>query len=54
LDKAAIDDLMAELKLPADSRAEQLSIEELIDLARAAQRHWQTGPSLARSPNDDE
>lgn len=38
LDKAAVDELMAELKLSADSRAEQLSVEEMIELAKAAKQ----------------
>lgn len=38
LDKAAVDELMEELKLPADARAEQLSVEDMIELAKAAQR----------------
>lgn len=38
LDKAAVDELMEELKLSADSRAEQLSVEDMIELAQAAQR----------------
>lgn len=41
LDKAAVDALLAELNLPADSRAEQLSIEDMIQLAAAARRRWQ-------------
>jgi 16S rRNA (adenine1518-N6/adenine1519-N6)-dimethyltransferase len=38
LDKPAIDELMEELKLSADCRAEQLSVEEMIELAQAAKR----------------
>lgn len=41
LDKAAIDDMLAEMKLPSDCRAEQLSVEEMIELAKAAQQRWQ-------------
>lgn len=41
LDKCAIDEMLAELELPADSRAEQLSIEEMIDLSKAAHSRWQ-------------
>lgn len=38
LDKAGVDQLMEELNLPADCRAEQLSVEDMIELAKAAQR----------------
>lgn len=41
LDKSSVDELIAELNLPADCRAEQLSIEDMIELAKAAHRRWQ-------------
>jgi 16S rRNA (adenine1518-N6/adenine1519-N6)-dimethyltransferase len=41
LDKAAIDAILEEMQLPADCRAEQLSVEEMIDLAKAARKRWQ-------------
>ncbi len=39
-DKAAIDALLAEAKLPAEIRAEQLSVEDMIELASTAARLW--------------
>lgn len=46
LDKPAIDAMLAELQLAGDCRAEQLSIEEMIELARAARSRWQGGTGL--------
>lgn len=43
LDKPAVDELVGELNLPPDCRAEQLSIEDMIELAKAAHRRWQGG-----------
>ncbi len=43
LSKPAIDEMLAELKLPENCRAEQLSVEEMIELASAARTRWQGG-----------
>ena len=44
LDKSAVDEMLAELNLPADCRAEQLSIEDMIELSKAAHSRWQGAP----------
>jgi 16S rRNA (adenine1518-N6/adenine1519-N6)-dimethyltransferase len=36
LDKVAVDEILAEAGVPADCRAEQLSVEDMIELAKAA------------------
>lgn len=41
LDKPAVDAILTEMKFPADCRAEQLSVEEMMDLAKTARQHWQ-------------
>lgn len=41
MDKATVDALLADVQIPADCRAEQLSIDDLIELAKVAKRRWQ-------------
>ncbi|MCC6507478.1 MAG: ribosomal RNA small subunit methyltransferase A [Pirellulaceae bacterium] len=48
LDKSAIDEILAKLEIRPDCRAEQLSVEEMIDLAAAALPYWQAGNPNAK------
>ncbi len=51
LDKAAIDQILEELQIRPDCRAEQLTVEEMIDLARVAKKYWQAAPVKLRKSN---
>jgi 16S rRNA (adenine1518-N6/adenine1519-N6)-dimethyltransferase len=51
LDKVAIDAILDQLQIRPDCRAEQLTIEEMIDLAKVAKEHWQAAPVKLRKKN---
>ncbi len=49
LDKSAIDAILAELEIRPDCRAEQLTVDEMIELAKVAKKHWQELPVKLRN-----
>ncbi len=49
LDKAAIDAILTELEIKPDCRAEQLTVDEMIELAKVAKKYWQELPVKVRS-----
>lgn len=51
LDKAAIDEILGQLQIQTECRAEQLSVEEMIDLAKVSKKYWQETPVKLRSKN---
>ena len=49
LDKAAIDAILSELEIRPDCRAEQLTVDEMIELAKVAKKYWQEKPVKLRT-----
>ena len=48
LDKAAIDEILGQVEIRPDCRAEQLTVDEMIELAKVAKQHWQEAPVKLR------
>lgn len=51
LDKSAIDQILSELEIRPDCRAEQLSVDEMIELAKVSKKYWQEAPVKLRGKN---